>query len=137
VSPACPRPLIPGRSQLGFAGPAGYELIRVSPLLFEATCSATSTPRLDGPAAGRARHAAAVSVSAATPETPAPSAASPTLKPSSAVTWMVLRRRLLGLRLLGLPLRGDLPTSLDFVGDTAFVTTLNGEVWKITHVSKH
>lgn len=31
----------------------------------------------------------------------------------------------------------DLPTSLDFVGDTAFVTTLNGEVWKITHVSKH
>ncbi len=30
----------------------------------------------------------------------------------------------------------DLPTSLDFVGDTAFVTTLNGEVWKITHVSK-
>jgi len=31
----------------------------------------------------------------------------------------------------------DLPTSLDFVGNTAFVTTLNGEVWKITHVSKH
>jgi hypothetical protein len=31
----------------------------------------------------------------------------------------------------------DLPTSLDFVGDTAYVTTLNGEVWKITHVSKH
>lgn len=31
----------------------------------------------------------------------------------------------------------NLPTSLDFVGDTAFVTTLNGEVWKITHVSKH
>jgi len=30
----------------------------------------------------------------------------------------------------------DLPTSLDFVGDTAFVTTLNGEVWKITNVSK-
>lgn len=48
----------------------------------------------------------------------------------------------------------DLPTSLDFVGGsrggnrihgchskktsyTALVTTLNGEVWKITHVSKH
>jgi hypothetical protein len=30
----------------------------------------------------------------------------------------------------------DLPTSLDFVGDTAFITTLNGEVWKITNVSK-
>jgi hypothetical protein len=30
----------------------------------------------------------------------------------------------------------DLPTSLDFSGDTAFVTTLNGEVWKITNVSK-
>lgn len=30
----------------------------------------------------------------------------------------------------------DLPTSLDFVGNTAFVTTLNGEVWKITNVSK-
>jgi hypothetical protein len=30
----------------------------------------------------------------------------------------------------------DLPTSLDFIGDTAFVTTLNGEVWKITNVSK-
>jgi hypothetical protein len=30
----------------------------------------------------------------------------------------------------------DLPTSLDFVGDTAFVTTLNGEVWRITNVSK-
>jgi hypothetical protein len=30
----------------------------------------------------------------------------------------------------------DLPTSLDFVGSTAFVTTLNGEVWKITNVSK-
>jgi len=30
----------------------------------------------------------------------------------------------------------DLPISLDFVGDTAFVTTLNGEVWKITNVSK-
>jgi hypothetical protein len=30
----------------------------------------------------------------------------------------------------------DLPTSLDFAGDTAFVTTLNGEVWKITNVSR-
>jgi sugar lactone lactonase YvrE len=30
----------------------------------------------------------------------------------------------------------DLPTSLDFIGDTAFVTTLNGEIWKITNVSK-
>ena len=30
----------------------------------------------------------------------------------------------------------DLPSSLDFIGDTAFVTTLNGEVWKITNVSK-
>ena len=30
----------------------------------------------------------------------------------------------------------DLPTSLDFVGTTAFITTLNGEVWKITNVSK-
>ena len=30
----------------------------------------------------------------------------------------------------------DLPTSLDFVGDTAFVTKLNGEIWKITNVSK-
>jgi len=30
----------------------------------------------------------------------------------------------------------DLPTSLDFIGSTAFVTTLNGEVWKITNVSK-
>jgi len=30
----------------------------------------------------------------------------------------------------------DLPTSLDFVGGTAFVTTLNGEVWKITNVSR-
>ena len=32
--------------------------------------------------------------------------------------------------------RLDLPTSLDFIGSTAFVTTLNGEVWKITNVSK-
>jgi hypothetical protein len=31
----------------------------------------------------------------------------------------------------------DLPTSLDFVGRTALVTTLNGEVWKITNISKH
>ena len=30
----------------------------------------------------------------------------------------------------------DLPTSLDFVGHTAFITTLNGEVWKITNVSR-
>jgi hypothetical protein len=30
----------------------------------------------------------------------------------------------------------DLPTSLEFVGDTAFVVTLNGEVWKIAGVSK-
>ena len=30
----------------------------------------------------------------------------------------------------------DLPTSLDFIGSTAFVTTLNGEIWKITNVSK-
>jgi hypothetical protein len=29
----------------------------------------------------------------------------------------------------------DLPTSLDFVGHTAYVTTLNGEVWKIRNVS--
>ena len=29
----------------------------------------------------------------------------------------------------------NLPTSLDFVGNTAFVTTLAGEVWKIKHVS--
>jgi hypothetical protein len=28
----------------------------------------------------------------------------------------------------------DLPTSLDFVGRTAFITTLNGEVWTITNV---
>ena len=32
--------------------------------------------------------------------------------------------------------RLDLPTSLDFAGDTAFVVTLNGEVWRIKHVSK-
>jgi hypothetical protein len=30
----------------------------------------------------------------------------------------------------------DLPTSLDFVGHTAFVTTLNGEIWRITNVSR-
>lgn len=30
----------------------------------------------------------------------------------------------------------NLPTSLDFAGDTAFVVTLNGEVWKIDGVSK-
>jgi hypothetical protein len=29
----------------------------------------------------------------------------------------------------------NLPTSLDFVGKTAFVTTLSGDVWKIKHVS--
>jgi sugar lactone lactonase YvrE len=29
----------------------------------------------------------------------------------------------------------NLPTSLDFVGNTAFVTTLAGDVWKIKHVS--
>jgi len=28
----------------------------------------------------------------------------------------------------------DLPTSLHFVGDTAFVVTQNGEVWKISNV---
>jgi hypothetical protein len=28
----------------------------------------------------------------------------------------------------------DLPTSLDFIGRAAFITTLNGEVWKITNV---
>ena len=32
--------------------------------------------------------------------------------------------------------RLDLPTSLDFAGDTAFIVTLNGEVWRIKHVSK-
>jgi hypothetical protein len=32
--------------------------------------------------------------------------------------------------------RLNLPTSLDFVGDTAFVVTLNGEVWKIDNVSE-
>jgi sugar lactone lactonase YvrE len=31
--------------------------------------------------------------------------------------------------------RLNLPSSLDFVGDTAFVVTLNGEVWKINDVS--
>lgn len=30
----------------------------------------------------------------------------------------------------------DLPTSLDFLGHTAFVTTLNGEIWKITNVGR-
>ena len=30
----------------------------------------------------------------------------------------------------------NLPSSLDFVGDTAFVVTLDGEVWKIKNVSK-
>lgn len=30
----------------------------------------------------------------------------------------------------------DLPSSLDFVGHTAFVTTLNGEIWKITNVGR-
>lgn len=30
----------------------------------------------------------------------------------------------------------DLPTSLDIDGDTAYVTTLNGEVWKIKNLSK-
>ena len=29
----------------------------------------------------------------------------------------------------------NLPTSLDFVGNTAFVTTLAGDVWRIKHVS--
>jgi sugar lactone lactonase YvrE len=29
----------------------------------------------------------------------------------------------------------DLPTSLDFSGDTAFIVTLNGEVWKVDGVS--
>ena len=29
----------------------------------------------------------------------------------------------------------DLPTSLDFVGDTAFIVTLNGEIWKIEGLS--
>ena len=32
--------------------------------------------------------------------------------------------------------RLDLPTSLDFAGDTAFIVTLTGEVWKIRHVSQ-
>ena len=30
----------------------------------------------------------------------------------------------------------NLPTSVDFAGDTAFVVTLTGEVWKIEDVSK-
>lgn len=30
----------------------------------------------------------------------------------------------------------DLPTSLDIDGDMAYVTTLNGEVWKIKNLSK-
>ena len=29
----------------------------------------------------------------------------------------------------------NLPTSLDFLGKTAFVTTLAGDVWRIKHVS--
>jgi hypothetical protein len=29
----------------------------------------------------------------------------------------------------------DLPTSLDFVGDTAFIVTLNGEIWKVEGLS--
>jgi hypothetical protein len=32
--------------------------------------------------------------------------------------------------------RLDLASSVDFVDDTAFVVTLNGEVWKIKHVSR-
>lgn len=32
--------------------------------------------------------------------------------------------------------RLNLPTSLDFIGDSAFVVTLNGEVWKIDNVSQ-
>jgi hypothetical protein len=27
------------------------------------------------------------------------------------------------------------PTSLEFIGDTAYVVTLGGEIWKIAHVS--
>jgi len=29
----------------------------------------------------------------------------------------------------------DLPTSVDFVRDAAFIVTANGEVWKITDVN--
>ena len=29
----------------------------------------------------------------------------------------------------------DRPTSLDFIGNTAFVVTLTGEVWRIDNVS--
>ncbi|MEO6398948.1 MAG: ScyD/ScyE family protein [Tepidiformaceae bacterium] len=32
--------------------------------------------------------------------------------------------------------RLNLPTSLDFIGDSAFIVTLNGEVWKINGVSQ-
>ena len=28
------------------------------------------------------------------------------------------------------------PTSLEFIGDTAFVVTLGGEIWKINNVSR-
>ncbi|MEL4318590.1 ScyD/ScyE family protein [Leifsonia sp. YIM 134122] len=31
----------------------------------------------------------------------------------------------------------DLPTSVDFRGDTAYVVTLGGEVWKITDIANH
>lgn len=30
----------------------------------------------------------------------------------------------------------DIPTSMQFIGDTAFVVTLTGEIWKISNVSK-
>lgn len=30
----------------------------------------------------------------------------------------------------------DTPTSMQFIGDTAYVVTLNGEIWKIRNVSK-
>jgi hypothetical protein len=29
------------------------------------------------------------------------------------------------------------PTSLEFIGDTAYVVTLGGEIWKIKHVARH
>jgi hypothetical protein len=28
------------------------------------------------------------------------------------------------------------PTSLEFIGDTAYVVTLGGEIWKIKHVAQ-
>jgi hypothetical protein len=38
--------------------------------------------------------------------------------------------------LLRVTLGGRVPTSLEFTGDTAYVTTLDGEVWKIRGVSR-